>query len=94
MVFPCVNPIQLGPSSFNSFPQCKKSSLCHHFRRNSGVYLVHFAKTLFRVEVNGLRGVEKKIIPLNVYQQNVNIYVMFCHRVYNFLYWPRSLDLP
>ena len=33
MTFPCVNPIQLGPSPFNS--QCKKSSLHHHFRRNS-----------------------------------------------------------
>ena len=33
--FPCVNTIQLGPSPFNSYPQCKKSSLCHHFRRNS-----------------------------------------------------------
>ena len=25
--FPCVNPIQLGPSPFNSSPQCKKSSV-------------------------------------------------------------------
>ena len=35
MTFQCVNPIQLGPSPFNSSPQCKKSSLRHHFRRNS-----------------------------------------------------------
>ena len=28
-------PIQFGPSPFNSAPQCKKSSLRHHFRRNS-----------------------------------------------------------
>ena len=35
MTFPCVNTIQLGPSPFNSSPQCKKSSLRHHFRRNS-----------------------------------------------------------
>ena len=35
MTFSCVNPIQLGPSPFNSSPQCKKSSLRHHFRRNS-----------------------------------------------------------
>ena len=32
MTFPCVNPIQLGPSPFNSSPQCKKSSLRHHFK--------------------------------------------------------------
>ena len=31
----CVNLIQLGPSPFNSFRQCKKSSLRHHFRHNS-----------------------------------------------------------
>jgi len=35
MTFPCVNTIQLGRSPFNSSPQCKKSSLRHHFRRNS-----------------------------------------------------------
>ena len=35
MTFPFVNAIQLGPSPFNSSPQCKKSSLRHHFRRNS-----------------------------------------------------------
>ena len=35
MTFPCVNTIQLGPSPFNSSPQCKKSSLRHHFTRNS-----------------------------------------------------------
>ena len=33
--FPCANTIQLGPSPFNSSPQCKKSSLLHHFRQNS-----------------------------------------------------------
>ena len=32
---PCVNTIQLGPSPFNSAPQCKTSSLRHHFRQNS-----------------------------------------------------------
>ena len=37
MPFPCVNTIQLGPSPFNSSLQCKKSSLCHHFRRNSWI---------------------------------------------------------
>ena len=37
MTFPCVNTIQLGPSPFNSSPQCKKSSLCHHFKRNSWI---------------------------------------------------------
>ena len=35
MTFPCVNTIQLGPSPFNSSPQCKKSSLRYHFSRNS-----------------------------------------------------------
>ena len=35
MTFPCVNTIQLGRNPFNSSPQCKKSSLRHHFRRNS-----------------------------------------------------------
>ena len=35
MTFPCVNAIQLGPSQFNSSPQCKKSSLRYHFSRNS-----------------------------------------------------------
>ena len=35
MTFPCVNPIQLGRSPFNSSPQCKKSSLRYHFSRNS-----------------------------------------------------------
>ena len=35
MTFPCVNAIQLGPSPFNSSPQCKKSSLRYHFSRNS-----------------------------------------------------------
>jgi len=36
MTFPCVNAIQLGPSLFKSFPQCKKSSLRYHFSPNSG----------------------------------------------------------
>ena len=27
MTFPCVNPIQLGPSPFNSSPHCKKKAL-------------------------------------------------------------------
>ena len=35
MTFPCVNAIQLGPSPFSSSPQCKKSSLRHHFRQDS-----------------------------------------------------------
>ena len=35
MTFPCVKAIHLGPSPFNSAPQCKKSSLRHHFSRNS-----------------------------------------------------------
>ena len=35
ITFPCVNAIQLGPSPFNSSPQCKKSSLRYHFSRNS-----------------------------------------------------------
>ena len=35
MTFTRVNPIQLGPSPFNSSPQCNTSSLRHHFRRNS-----------------------------------------------------------
>ena len=35
MTFPSINPIQLVPRPFNSSPQCKKSSLRHHFRRNS-----------------------------------------------------------
>ena len=40
MTFPCVNPIQLGPSPFNSTAQCQKSSLRHHFRQNS--YYIHY----------------------------------------------------
>ena len=49
---PCVNTIQFGRSPFNSSPQCKKSSLRHHFRRNSRkLFVKEWMKALDKTKI-------------------------------------------